>query len=187
MLSALPNKILTRLNHYHISPMIKLEELDIRPNDRILEVGLPLGFFAPSALKRVGAGGSVYVAGPSYEMLSKLNHLRQNASLHVTLLADVMSGKSLPEGSVDTILLTNILSKSVQPEKLCIALGKYMKAESEIVLVDWDTKNSHVGPILEQRASREEAIKCLNGCGLVFKRLLNTPGYHYGLVFGLRK
>jgi hypothetical protein len=120
-------------------------------------------------------------------MLSKLNHLRQNASLHVTLLADVMSGKSLPEGSVDTILLTNILSKSVQPEKLCIALGKYMKAESEIVLVDWDTKNSHVGPILEQRASREEAIKCLNGCGLVFKRLLNTPGYHYGLVFGLRK
>jgi len=187
MLSALPNKILTRLNHYHISPMVMLEELDIRPNDKLLEVGLPIGFFAPAALKKVGPGGSVYVAGPSHEMLSILNHLRQNASLHVTLLSELMLGKSLPANSVDTIILTNILSKSVQPEELCIALTKYMKVESEIVLVDWDTKNSRVGPILEQRASREEAIKCLTNCGLVFKRLLNTPGYHYGLVFGLRK
>jgi len=182
MLRALPNKILSRLNHYHISPVIMLEELDIRSNDRLLEVGLPIGFFAPAALKKVGAGGSVYVAGPTQEMLSKLDHLR-----HITLLSNILNGKALPEGSVDTVLLTNILSKSIQPDTLCFAICKYLKADSEVVLVDWDTKNSHVGPLLEQRATQEEAIKMLQSCGLVFKRVLTTPGYHYGLVFGLRK
>lgn len=187
MLSALPNKILARLNHYHISPIVMLEELDIRPNDRVLEVGLPIGFFAPAALKKVGPGGSVCVVGPTTEMLSKLDRLRHNAHLHVTLLADVLSGKALPEGSIDIVLLTNILSKSIHPDTLCVALGKYLKADSEVVLIDWDTKNSQVGPLLEQRASQEEAVKMLQSCGLIFKRVLTTPGYHYGLVFGLRK
>lgn len=183
MLQTLPKKILKRISHHFFSPAEILAEIDIQPTDNVLEIGMPVGFFAPSLLQTVDETGGVYVAGPSQESLEKLSHLSAHKQLHPVMLADVVAGHGVVQGSIDLVILTNLLSKSYHPDKFCLSIGQYLKPDSEIVLIDWDTRTKHVGPAAERRVSREDALKLLTACGMQFKRVLHIPGYHYGLVF----
>ena len=183
MLSALPKKVLDRFSKHFLSPSGLFEGLDVREGQSILEIGQPIGFFTPAALGKVGDGGNVYVAGPDNESLEKLGHLAHHKNLHTILLSDVLTGKSIPNHSLDLVILTNLLSNSVHPADFCLSLWQYLKPDSQVVLIDWDTADSHVGPRPTHRVSREEAIKLFGQCGLDFSRVLKTPGYHYGLVF----
>ena len=186
MLNPLPKKILKRLSSYHISPMMMLDELDLRAGDHVLEIGLPVGFFAPAILEKVTKKGLVYVTAPNQEMLSILRHLSHHSNFRTAIIDQLINGKVIMESSLDVVIFTNILSKSVSPDSLAKSISKYLKPESQIVLIDWDTKSQKVGPEMGQRASREEAIRLFKGAGFVFQRILTTPGYHYGLVFSLR-
>lgn len=181
---SLPRKIMARVSHRFMPPSALVQTIHIRPGAKILELGNPVGFFAPACLRAVGDEGAVYAAGPTVESLEKLTHMRSFSNLHNVLLADVLVGKAVPKSSIDVILLTNLLSNSLHPDQFCLALDQYLKPHGEIVLIDWDTRYASVGPDIGRRVSKEEAIKLITQCGLVFRRVLKTPGYHYGLVFG---
>jgi hypothetical protein len=187
MLQALPPKIRSRYAHHFLNPQAVLEDLDIRPGQHVLEIGMPIGFFAPALLKVVGLNGLVYVAGPNYQSFEKLNHLSDHKNLSFKLLADVLTGGAIPPGGIDTVILTNLLSNTVKPDAFCLAIGQYLKPDSEIVLIDWDSQIKHVGPTRERRVTKEEALRLMNRCGMNFKRMLHLPGYHYGLVFSFKQ
>lgn len=183
MLSALPHKILSRISGRFLSPQLLLEEVDLRAGQSVLELGSPIGFFAAAALAKVGSEGHVYVAGPDAESLEVVDGLSHHDNLHLVLLRDVLVGKNIPLGSIDTVVLTNLLSSAAHPGDFCVSVGQYLKPGSEVVLIDWDSEVREVGPDASKRVSREQAIKLMAECGLEFDRILKTPGYHYGLVF----
>lgn len=185
---SLPKKVLDRISKGFMSPSVFLDQLDIGLGDRVLEMGLPIGFFAPASLAKVGENGEAYVSGPTHESLERIGHLAtKHKNLKTTLLADVLMGKAAPPHSIDWVILTNLLSNSYHPDQFCLSIGQYLKPDSRIVLIDWDATDPNVGPINEQRVSKEQAIKLLSGCGMNFLRVLQAPGYHYGLVFGFGK
>lgn len=184
---SLPKKVLGRISKSFIGPSVFLDQLDMGNGDRVLEMGLPIGFFAAAALNKVGDKGEVYVSGPTHESLERLSHLSNHYSnLKKTLLADVLMGRAAPHHSIDWVILTNLLSNSYHPDEFCLSIGQYLKPDSRIVLIDWDSSDPTVGPIEEQRVSKENAIKLLSSCGMVFLHVLRAPGYHYGLVFGFK-
>jgi len=184
---SLPRQVLNRISKGFIAPSVFLDQLDLGSGERVLEIGLPIGFFAPAALDKVGESGEVYVSGPTHESLERIGHLsRTHPNLKTTLLADVLMGKAAPPHSIDWVILTNLLSNSYHPDQFCLSIGQYLKPDSRIALIDWDSSDPSVGPIDEQRVSKEQAIKLLNQCGMAFLHVLRAPGYHYGLVFGFR-
>lgn len=184
MLRALPKRILQRVSQHFSSPSEVLNLIDIREGQRILELGSPIGFFAPASLQKVGPSGQVYVAGPSRESLEKLTHLGAPDNLHPVLLADVLTGQSVPPNQIDTIILTNLLARSVHPDSFCLSLGQYMHPASEIVLLDWEVPTAPSSRDLDnKKVTREDAIKLLTNCGFDFVRVLQISGYQYGLVF----
>lgn len=186
MLQSLPKGIRHKLSNHFLSPSIVVDDLDIRDGNKVLEIGLPVGFFAPALLNKVGKNGVVYVAGPNQESFDKLGHLAERKNLAFKLLADLLTGGSIPEGEIDTVVLTNLLSNTLKPDSFCLALGQYLKADSEIVLIDWDNKIKNVGPSMERRVTKEDALRLMHSCGMQFKRILQLPGYHYGMVFSLK-
>ena len=184
MLQALPKRLRTKVANRFLNPSRVVESLDVRSGDNILEIGMPIGFFAPALLNKVGSEGTVYVAGPNTDSFGRLSHLADKKNLEFCLLADVLSGTTLAPAQVDMVILTNLLSSTVKPDSFCLAIGQYLKAQSEIILIDWDTSDKNVGPAMEQRVTKEDALKLMHSCGMQFKRLLQLPGYHYGMVFG---
>ncbi len=187
MLQALPKKFRTKFTHPFLNPQEVLDGLDIREGSRVLEIGLPIGYFAQALLKKVGPNGIVYVAGPNHESFEKLDHLAEHKNLFFKLLADLVPGSALNEGDVDTVILTNLLSNTVKPDTFCMAIGQFLNPEGEIVLIDWDSQIKNVGPAMERRVTKEEALRLMHRCGMSFKRVLQLPGYHYGMVFSFKK
>lgn len=186
-LKKLPRRIRTRLSHHLISPAVLVHDLGIEIGDTILELGSPLGLFAAAAIKAVGEPGKVIVAGASEEALERVAYLKRFSQLETTLLADVLLGRAIPRQSMDWILLTNLLSSSMNPDHFCISVNQYAKAGARIVLVDWRSRGGvGAGPLASRRVSQEKAINLLQSCGLVFERALSTPGYQYALVFKLK-
>lgn len=186
MLQSLPKGIRHKLANHFLSPSVVVDDLDIREGNKVLEIGWPVGFFAPALLNKVGEGGMVYVAGPNHESFEKLGHLAERKDLSFKLLADLLTGGSIPEGEVDVVVLTNLLSNTLKPDAFCLALGQYLKPDSEIVLIDWDNKIKNVGPTMERRVTKEDALRLMHTCGMQFKRVLQLPGYHYGMVFSFK-
>lgn len=184
MLQALPKRLRTKVASRFINPTRLVDDLDIRSSDKVLEIGLPIGFFAPALLNKIGDEGTVYVAGPNTDSFGKLSHLAEKKPIKFCLLADVLSGEALPVGEIDMIILTNLLSGTAKPDTFCLAIGQYLKPDSEIVLIDWGSDHKNVGPVMERRVTKEDALKLMHACGMRFKRLLKLPGYHYGMVFG---
>ena len=183
MLQAFPKKLHSRIASRFLNPTAVVDSLDVRIGHIVVEIGLPIGFFAPALLNKVGEEGGVFVAGPSTDSFGKLSHLADRKNLEFRLLADVLTGGAIPNGSIDTAILTNLLSSTIKPDSFCMAIGQYLKPDSEIVLIDWDSKIANVGPSMERRVSKEDALRLMNSCGMSFKRILDLPGYHYGMVF----
>jgi hypothetical protein len=90
--------------------------------------------------------------------------------------------RAFEHGSADWIMLTNVLSSSLHPAQFCLAIGDYLKPTGRVVLLDWKV-GQPAGPEADRRVDSEQAIRMLTDCGMIFERTLNTPGYHYGLVF----
>jgi ubiquinone/menaquinone biosynthesis C-methylase UbiE len=74
-------KFSKRISHHFYSPSEILAEIDIRAGDSVLEIGLPVGFFATALLGKVGDQGAVYIAGPNQDSLEKLSHLTSREKL----------------------------------------------------------------------------------------------------------
>lgn len=182
MLQAFPKKLRSKITSRFLSPSKVVADLDIRAGNHVLEIGMPVGFFAPSLLNTVGSEGCVYVAGPNKQSFEKLSHLSENKNLKFTLLADILTGDAFQSGEIDLVILTNLLSNTLKPDSFCLAIGQYLKPDSEIILIDWNTKEN-VGPVMERRVTKEQALKLMHSCGMRFKRVLKLPGYHYGMVF----
>jgi len=183
MLQAFPRRLHSRITRHFLNPTAVVEGLDIRTGQKVLEIGLPIGFFAPALLNKIGEEGTVFVAGPSMDSFGKLSHLADRKNLEFLLLADVLTGGAIPNGSLDTVVLTNLLSSTIKPDSFCLAIGQYLRPDSEIVLIDWDSKIITVGPSMDRRVTKEDALRLMNSCGMSFKRVLDLPGYHYGMVF----
>lgn len=167
---------------HFINPRAILDDLKIEEGDAVLELGNPIGFFAPAAVSLLGTPGRMIVAGPNQDSFDRIKNLIEGRRVEPVLLADVLLGKALERHVLDTVLLTNLLSSSVHPNQFCLSLNSYLKPKSRIVLIDWEV-NTGVGPEHERKVSREDAIRMLSGCGWKFESSLRTPGYHYGLVF----
>jgi ubiquinone/menaquinone biosynthesis C-methylase UbiE len=170
-----------------MNPNSVVEDIDIRAGDKVLEIGMPVGFFAPALLNKVGVDGMVYVAGPNRESFEKLGYLKERKNLSFKLLADILMGGAIPEDEIDIVVLTNLLSNTLKPDAFCLAIGKYLKPGGEIVVIDWDNKIKNVGPSMERRVTKEEALRLMHSCGMQFKRILKLPGYHYGMVFSFKR
>ncbi|QQS27143.1 hypothetical protein IPM44_01020 [bacterium] len=186
-LKKLPRRVRTRLSHHLVSPTVLVRDLNIDEGDVVLELGSPVGFFGSASVKAVGEPGKVIIAGANTDALERVDYLKRYRQFKPVLLADVLLGRAIPHQSVDWILLTNVLSSSLNPDHFCLSVTQYAKRGARVVLLDWQLRGGvGAGPLANRRVSQEKAINLLQACGMVFERTLATPGYQYALVFRIK-
>lgn len=136
-------------------------------------------------LARILEDGRVYAIDILEEPLSAL---RSKAELEKisniqTIRANVedKNGSTLPDSSVDLVLMTNLLFQLEDKKSVFIEAKRILKNRGQILVVDWKPESSF-GPI-EGRVSPQEVKKIAEEIELKLEKEFEAGTCHYSLVF----
>lgn len=171
-----------------INPFKLLERVGIRSGHKVADLGCgALGHFVFPAAQLVGADGIVYAVDiqrsvlEQIEKTAKADHVYNVKSVWSDI--DVLGATRIEDGSLDLTLLINNLYLSQNRPQLIKEMCRLAGPNKRIVIVEWKTIATPIGPPVNQRIDREEAKRILKSPLLSFEDEFEAGPCHYGLVY----
>jgi ubiquinone/menaquinone biosynthesis C-methylase UbiE len=131
-----------------------LEKIGVRKGDTVIDYGTGIGYFAIPALDYVGETGKVIAIDISGDMLKEL---KKRAGDRSNL--KVIKGDLLLEERADVILLVNVLHELDSPGEFLKQCFAHLLPHGRVIVIDWQKKETDMGPPVDHRLSKEDAIK----------------------------
>jgi ubiquinone/menaquinone biosynthesis C-methylase UbiE len=182
----LKDTLLTEERHQLLQPESLLRSLGLRRDDTIADIGCGPGFFTIPAARIVGPGGRVLAGDIQGEMLSAVRARVAEAGLENVLMVKTSDTEvPLPAGCADMVLLAFTLDEVDQRARFLHRVGRLLKPEGKLVLMEWDKREGVPGPPLEQRIAPDEAIKDAEAAGLRLDEQRPLNDQHYLCIFAL--
>ena len=171
-----------------MKPEEVLDNIDIEKNMKVADFGCGAGYFAIPLARRVGKGGMIYavdVMEPALESVrgrAKVFSILNIETLRGNLEKDTGSG--IEAGSLDMVLLANILFQSELKNDILKEAKRVLKKTGKIVVIEWNSDAS-LGPGAGYRISKENLKDLAKEAEFVLEKEFNAGSSHYGLVFSL--
>lgn len=167
------------------SPETILEQLDISDNAKIADFGCGNGYFSVP-LAKIARQGKVYAIDIIKETLeavkskATLEGVSNIETAHCNL--EVAGGSKLGDGSINLVLMRNILFQSQKKEKIIGEAERVLGGNGQLVLIEW-IAGSSLAPKEGWFISKEDARRLAENEGFVFEKELEIDNQHYGLIF----
>lgn len=159
----------------------------LREGARVADFGAGSGAYTLEMAKRVGHTGIIYAVEVQKELLDRLaNEAKQKRVTNIKYLwgdVDKLGGSKLQDGSVDAVLLANILFQSEQKYSIFLEAKRVLKAEGKLIVIDWTDSFSNLGPNTEKIIKPEQVKEIATQAGLEFTENFPAGAHHYGLIF----
>ena len=165
-------------------------DLGLSAGQTIVHLGSGPGFYLIPAAHIVGPSGKAIGIDIQRHLLeeteSRANRDQVSEIVH-TIRADLeqIEGSTLPAGSADWVLVANILHQS-DPVKILTEARRLVKPDGRIVVIDWDTVATPIGPPPEVRISRQRVEQMADALELERVTTVDPSSYHYGYIFELK-
>ncbi len=161
-----------------------LNKLELREDMTAAEFGCGSGGFTIPLAKRLDEG-LVYAIDIQKEPLSALKSRTQLENIvNVRIIrgdVEKPEGSTLGPGSVDLVLIVNILFQAGDKNAIITEAERVLKQGGKLLIIDWKPKVSK-GP--EQgRVSAGDVKKIAEERGLKLEEQFESGKYHYGLIF----
>ncbi len=169
-----------------VDPKHNIAQLGLTPGMQVADFGAGAGYLAVEVAEVVGKGGRVYVIDIQQQLLTKVVHLAKEHHLDslVYVRADLEApqGSTLPEASVDVVLISNLLFQ-VQDKAAVLAEAKrILRPQGMALIVDWRDSFGGVGPQPEHVLYEPEARSLAAEAGFEVVRDIDAGEYHYGFI-----
>ena len=165
-------------------PQEVLTALDIKPGEIIADIGAGSGYFTFRLARHVSERGTVYAVDVSPDMILHIN--RAIRDLKVTNVFSILAEPDdplLPVASVDRFFFSDSWHHIQNQTKYLSLMKKMLKPNGEVVMIDFDKKETPVGPPLEMRIAREDLIKQMTSNGFRLAKEHTFLPYQYFLIF----
>ena len=165
-------------------PQEVLTALDIKPGEIIADIGAGSGYFTFRLARHVSERGTVYAVDVSPDMILHIN--RAIRDLKVTNVFSILAEPDdplLPVASVDRFFFSDSWHHIENQTKYLSLMKKMLKPNGEVIMIDFDKKETPVGPPLEMRIAREDLIKQMTSNGFRLAKEYTFLPYQYFLVF----
>src|SRR5438132_4663197 len=158
--------------------------LRIRPGMRVADLGAGTGYFSRHLSTAVGASGTVLAVDTEPELV---RHLRERAEKErtdnvVPILASPDNPR-LPRGAVDLVLLVDTFHHIDHRVAYFGRLRATLAPSGRVAVVDWQKRETPVGPELEHRLAREQVVEEMRAAGYALVAEPDVLPYQYCLVF----
>ena len=123
-----------------------LKALDLKPGDRVADVGAGSGYFSWRMAKLVGDEGKVLAVDIQQPMLDLLmaNMTRRGVAARVQPVLGTVSDPMLPPASVDVILLVDVYHEFDHPYEMSRAMIRALKPGGRLVIVEYRGEDPEV-------------------------------------------
>ena len=154
----------------------------------LADLGAGSGFYVMAAGKIVGERGAVYAVDILETALdhiaaqARLQGIRQVKSVHADL-EHTGALAEIPAGSMDYVLLANIIHQIKNRQQLLAESYRILKTGGKLIALEWNDEVSPIGPQVSDRVPVKEMKALAAGCALKEAGELPVDHYHYGLMF----
>ena len=164
-----------------------LSKGDIKEGSVVADLGCGRSlFFLYSLAKRVGKDGKVYgvdILPDVIESLERdLNHHSINEISILRANLENQSEVNLKNESVYVAFLINTLNQAANTTSMLNEAIRILTKTGRLIIVDWHSENSPMGPLQSQRISISQIKKVIDASGLTILDEFEAGDYHYGLV-----
>ena len=142
------------------------------------DIGCGTGYYTFPLAQKIGQGGKVYAVDISQEILSILEHGVKERN--ITNIEPVLSQENsipLPDSSLDLVIIATVFHEADQKEALLREIRRILKPQGKIINVDWEAKESPMGPPIDHRIPGQEAVIIFSKAG--FRDISALEVYQY--------
>ena len=168
------------------NPDNNIEQLNLQEGNSVVIFGSGAGGHSFAVAKALKGTGQVYAVDVRQDMLSKLKSdaMKQNFTNIVPVLGNVElpSGSKQTENSIDVVVIPNTLFAYDDKQAILKEAFRILKPEGRLLIIDWRSSFSNMGPTQENIVSQQEATQLAKDAGFTFIQNISAGTYHYGIV-----
>ncbi len=159
-----------------------LGALGVSPGMRLADVGCGPGFYTLPAAERVGDEGRVYALDVQHEMIARTEERAAEAGLdNVQGMLSKEAELPLPNEAVDVALLANVLHESPDRVTFLAEIGRTLRRDGVLGVVDWRKEEMPMGPPVSDRLSPDQVEADLRAAGFEVEGQFPAGPRHYGI------
>jgi len=168
-----------------LQPEEIVKQLNVNKEMIIADFGCGAGYFA-IPLAKIVEQGKIYAldildtALESVQSRAKIEGLFNIETKLCNL--EILGSSKLENGSIDLVLLANILFQSSKKVAILKEAKRVLKQGGEIAIIDWKS-NQPMGPPEDLIVSLDWIKKTAKQEGLKLKREFPVDKYHWGIIF----
>ena len=183
------------MNNFVFDPSIKfldpervLFAVGLAAGQTVADLGAGSGFYVLAAGKIIGDQGVVYavdILGSALDHIAAESRLKSLRNVK-TIRADLEQASActaIPTGSVDLVILANIIHQIKNQTALVAESYRILKTGGKIFVIEWNDQPGPIGPPVTERIRPEQVKKLLATAALKESGAVTADIYHYGLMF----
>lgn len=167
-------------------PKHNIIQFGLAPAMEVADFGAGAGYLSVEAAEEVGRDGVVYVIDIQQELLTKVTHLAQAHHLDslVFIHGDLEAerGSTLPDDSVDAVILSNILFQSEHKDAILSEAYRVLRNGGRMLFIDWRGSYQGMGPQQEYILEENDARLLLKQAGFTHLADIDAGSFHYGMI-----
>ena len=163
-----------------------LEQIQIKKGMSVADLACGPGYFTIPLSKSVGNYGVVYAVDRNEVMIrnlkQNLDSYAPDTKQNVAIIQTDVCSTTIPKHACDLMIFANVLHDIEDTTVFFNEVKRMAKSDARIVNIDWQKRETELGPPLEKKLSENEARCLLMANGFLISHSVNAGPYHYGLV-----
>jgi ubiquinone/menaquinone biosynthesis C-methylase UbiE len=158
-----------------------VRRLGLRRGEVVAEIGCGPGYFTGRLARAVGASGRVFAVDAEPMILQALRD-RLDGIRNVTPVLGRGDDPLLEPGRCDVALVVNVYHHFEDRATALRRVARTLAPRGRLVNIDWDARDTPVGPPLKRRIPREDFLRDARRAGLTLVAEHQVLPYQYFLV-----
>lgn len=169
-----------------LDPDAIIAQLDIKNGMVAADFGCGPGYFSLPFAKKIGKDGRLYSLDVLPQALETVAGRAKNAGILNIVTSRVNlekeNGSRLESDSVDWVILKDILFRNNKKDIIVGEVYRVLKPGGKVVFVEWNSKESSIGPEKNLRVPRDEAEKLFREEKFIVDKDVDAGEFHYSFV-----
>jgi len=169
-----------------IDPLAVIAQMNLKQGEAIADFGCGTGYFSIPLAQKIGEEGKVYSLDVVPEKLEAVESQAKTLGLTNLVIQRVnlenKEGSKLKAESVDWVIMKDVLFQNKEKNNMLEEAKRVLKPGGKVLLVEWKTEDTAIGPDQEIRISKEKALELINKCELGIEKEIAAGDFHYGYI-----